>query len=133
MTEPAGRWAGGGMPPPGWRQPPVVGGSSGLFPTGPQRPRYREPHPVRVGPLVAGIGAGAAWLLVLGVLGDGLRGYAWWTLLAGCVAWLAAVVLVRVGDRGAAAGVAMSTAVGWAVAAGTLGVRWATTGDWPMW
>ncbi len=133
MAEQRGAWPGAGTPPPGWREPPGIHAPSGLFPSGPPRPRYREPHPVRLGALLAGIGAGAAWLLLPSLLARDLRGYAWITFLAGCAAWLASWLLTRIGDRGAAAGVAMSTAVGWAVATGLVAVRWAVTGDWPLW
>jgi hypothetical protein len=49
------------------------------------------------------------------------------------VAWLAALALVRHGDRGAAVGVAAATGVGWAVAGGVVAVHWGVTGDWPLW
>lgn len=110
---------------------------SGLFPSGsparPARPAYREPHRVRPGAVAAGCGAAAAWLLGFGLLGGDLPGYLWWTLLGGVVAWLAAVALVRMGDRGVAVGLSIVTAIGWSIAAAALAVRWATTGNWPMW
>lgn len=106
---------------------------SGLFPSGPPRPTYREPHPVRAGALTAGLGAGAAWLLFLGLLGSDLRGYVWWTLMAGLLAWATAWGLARLGDRGVAAGVAITTGIAWAIAAAVIAVRWGTTGDWPLW
>jgi hypothetical protein len=114
----------GGVP----RQPP-----SGLFPTGPSRPTYRERHPVRGAAVAVGVGGAAGWLLLFGLLARTLPGYAWLTALAGGVAWLVALVLARYGDRGVAAGVAVSTALGWAIAATAVAVRWATTGDWPLW
>ncbi|MEV1289430.1 hypothetical protein [Micromonospora sp. NPDC049679] len=112
---------------------------SGLFPSAPSlhavppRPTYREPHPVRPGAIAAGAGATALWLLFFGLLGGSVSGYAWWTLLAGAVAWVVALGLARFGDRGVAAGVAMLTAVGWAIAAIAVAVRWASSGDWPLW
>lgn len=107
---------------------------SGLFPAGPPpRPTYREPHPVRAGGLAAGGVGAVAWLLLLGLLGDDLSGYVWWTLLAGALAWVAALVLVKAGDRGVAAAVAVVTAVGWSIAAVAVAVRWGQTGDWPLW
>lgn len=133
MAEQRGPWPGAGMPPPGWRVPPFAHNPSGLFPSGPRRPRYREPYPVRIGPLLSGIGGGAAWLLLFGILGGDLRGYLWYTFFAGAVAWLVAVLLTRLGDRAVAAGIALSTAVGWAVAATSAAISWAFTGDWPMW
>lgn len=83
--------------------------------------------------VAAGVSAGAAWLLVFGLLADTLTGYAWWTLAAGAAAWLAAVVFARHGDRGVAAGLAVSVALGWSIAATAVAVRWASAGDWPLW
>ncbi|HEU5107387.1 MAG TPA: hypothetical protein VFT95_02300 [Micromonosporaceae bacterium] len=110
------------------RHPP-----SGLFPTGPLRPTYREPHPVRGPAVAAGVAGAAAWLLVFGLLARSLPGYAWMTVFAGGIAWLVALLLARHGDRGVAAGIAVSTALGWSIAATAVAVRWATTGDWPLW
>jgi hypothetical protein len=126
--------AGPARPPgPGW--PGGVPGPppSGLFPTGPTRPTYREPHPARGPAVAAGVGAAAVWLLLFGLLARTLPGYAWLTALAGGIAWLVALLLARYGDRGVAAGVAVSTALGWAIAATAISVRWATTADWPLW
>jgi hypothetical protein len=94
---------------------------------------YREPHPVRGGAIAAGLGAGVAWLLLFGLLGRDLRGYAWWTLVSGAIAWAVSLVLARYGDRGAAVGVAVATSLGWGFAATAVAVRWATTADWPLW
>jgi hypothetical protein len=131
-------WAGTDTPPHGFPPPPAfrqpVGPSpSGLFPTGPQRPRYREPHRIGAGWLLSGGGAGMVWLLLLGILARDLRGYAWWTAFAGGVAWAVAAILARMGDRGVAVGVAISTGIGWSIAAGAVAVRWVISGDWPMW
>jgi hypothetical protein len=106
---------------------------SGLFPGAPPRPAYREPHPVRPGPLVAGGAAGVTWLALFGLLATDLAGWAWWTLGAGAAAWVAALLLVRYGDRGVAVGVAAAVGILWAAAGGALALRWAVTGDWPMW
>ncbi|HEX7744736.1 MAG TPA: hypothetical protein VF462_05695 [Micromonosporaceae bacterium] len=107
---------------------------SGLFPSGPpSRPTYREPHPVRGGAVVAGAAGAAAWLLLFGLLGRGLVEYVWWTVAAGLVAWAVALVLAVAGDRGVAAGIGMVTAVGWGIAATASALRWAVTGDWPLW
>jgi hypothetical protein len=115
-------------------RPALTRTPSGLFPSGPPaRPTYREPHPVRASGVAAGSGAAAAWLLVFGLLGGDLSSYAWWTLCAGALAWLAAGVLIRAGDRGVAAGIAMVTAGGWSIAAVAIAVRWAQAGDWPLW
>jgi hypothetical protein len=99
----------------------------------PARPTYREPHPVRLGPVAAGAGGSLLWLLTFGLLGRDLREYLWWTLLAGAVAWLVALVLAERGDRGVAVGVAAVTAVGWALATALLIGRWHASGDWPLW
>lgn len=103
------------------------------IPVGPQRPTYREPHPVRGWFFTAGLAGAAAWMLLLPLLASDLRGYAWWTLIAGALAWLAAAVLTRLGDRGVAAGISVSVSV--AVAIGTFAVaaRWMETADWPLW
>lgn len=106
---------------------------SGLFPSRTSRPTYREPHRVRGGALAAGLAGAAAWMLFFGLLGHDLRGYAMWTVFAGATAWLVSAILVRYGDRGAAAGAAISTGVSLAVAAVAIAARWAGTGDWPLW
>jgi hypothetical protein len=107
--------------------------TSGLFPAGPPRPSYREPHPVRAGGVLAGLGAGAAWLFLFALLGADLAGHVWWTVAAGAAAWVAALGLARYGDRGVAVGVAAATGAGWAVAGGAVAVHWGVTGDWPLW
>ena len=107
---------------------------SGLFPSGPpSRPTYREPHPVTGAGVALGGAGAAAWLLLFGLLGTSVPQYAWWTVLAGGLAWLAALLLVQFGDRGVAAGIAIVTAGGWSIAAAVVAVRWATSGDWPLW
>lgn len=105
---------------------------SGLFPSGPPRPTYREPHPVRLGAVVVGAGGAAAWLLILGLLATSLRGYLWVTLLASLVAWAGALLLVKYGDRGVAVGVAVATAIGMSIGFVLLIERWTSTG-WPLW
>lgn len=107
---------------------------SGLFPAGPPaRPTYREPHPV-VGTAAAlgGVFA-AAWLLLFGLLGTGVRAYAWWTMAAGGLAWLAALLLVRYGDRGVGTGIAIVVGGGWSITAAVVASRWMTDGNWPLW
>ncbi|TDB73441.1 hypothetical protein [Micromonospora sp. KC723] len=107
---------------------------SGLFPSGPPyRPVWREPHPVTGPGVAAGAALAAAWLLLFGLLGRDVPGYAWWTVVAGALAWAAALVLVRYGDRGVATGVAIVTAGGWSIAFAIVVVRWATSSNWPMW
>lgn len=131
MADLQGPWSGAATPPPGWLPPQSRPGELTAF--GPARPRFREPHPVRAGALLAGIGAGMLWVVVFGSLGGDLPGYAWWTLLAAVSAWAVAVVLSLIGDRGVAVGVAISAGLGWSVAAAFVAARWASTGDWPMW
>lgn len=106
---------------------------SGLFPAGPPRPTYREPHPVRLGSVVAAIGAGGAWLVLFTLLGTGLAGRTWWLFVAGLLSWAAALVLARYGDRGVAVGLALITGLGWTVAAGVVTLYWVVTTDWPLW
>ncbi|MCI4063210.1 hypothetical protein MRQ36_11745 [Micromonospora sp. R77] len=107
---------------------------SGLFPSGPPtRPTWREPYPVTGGGVAAGGALTALWLVLFGLLGHDVAGYAWWTVVAGGLAWLAALALVRYGDRGVATGIAIVTAGGWSIAAAVLAVRWAQAGDWPLW
>ena len=127
-----------GQPPypydPGAAHRPVSRTPSGLFPAGPpSRPTYREPHPVTGAGVAAGGGSAFVWLLLFGLLGTDVAGYAWWTLVAVVVAWLVAAVLVRHGDRGVGVGIAIVTAGGWSIAAAVVAVRWATSGDWPLW
>ncbi|SCG51649.1 hypothetical protein [Micromonospora inositola] len=120
-------------PRPGAGHPPART-PSGLFPTGPPpRPTWREPCPVTGAGVAVGGATAAAWLLLFGLLGRDVPGYAWWTAIAGGLAWLAALVLVRFGDRGVATGVAIVTAGGWSIAAAVVAVRWAQSGDWPLW
>jgi hypothetical protein len=105
---------------------------SGLFPSGPPRPTYREPHPVRGSMVAFGVGAGALWMLLFGLVASTARGYAWWTISAGITAWLAAAVLARFGDRGVAVGVAASTALGVAIAGAVVFARF-IGGHWLLW
>jgi hypothetical protein len=105
---------------------------SGLFPSGPLRPAFREPHPIRVGAVLTGAGAAAGWLLVFALLATSARGFVWLVLGAAFVAWLVALLLVVVGDRGVAAGVALSAGAGMAIAVGLVVARWVTTG-WFLW
>jgi hypothetical protein len=126
MADHQDTWNGPATPPPGWipPQPPV---GAPVF-----RPIWREAFPITAGPLLAGLGGGVLWLFLVGFLARDLRGYAWLTVLAGLTAW-GVVVLAKLGDRGAAVGVAISTAFGLSAAAIAVAVRWSTTGDWPMW
>lgn len=138
MTQPRAFRPPPGMPvSPAWPQPART--PSGLFPAGPpappapSRPTYREPHPVRRAALGSGAGAAAAWALFFGLLGRDLASYAWWTLIASGLAWLTALGLTRFGDRGVAAGIAIVTSAAVSIVAVLVGIRWAGTGDWPLW
>lgn len=88
--------------------------------------------PVRLGPVAAGAGIAGLWLLLFGLLASTARGYAWLTFGAGAVAWAAALVLARFGDRGVAVGVAVSTAIGVAIAGIVVTVAW-SAGHWLLW
>ena len=48
-------------------------------------------------------------------------------------AWIVALVLSILGDRGVAVGVALISGIGLSVAMGFVAARWIGTGDWPMW
>jgi hypothetical protein len=97
------------------------------------RPTLREPLPVRLPSVLAGLVATGAWLAGFGALGADLASYAWWMLAAGGVAWLAAMALCRHGDRGAAAGIAVGLSIGWSSTVLALAITWTRTGTWPMW
>ncbi|MFI2710445.1 hypothetical protein ACH495_10000 [Micromonospora sp. NPDC018662] len=97
------------------------------------RPSYREPYPVTGAGVALGAVLTFAWLLLFGLVGHDVPGYARWTVLAGGIAWAVAAVLTRHGDRGVATGVAIVTSGGWSIAAAIVAVRWAQTGDWPLW
>lgn len=105
---------------------------SGLFPSRPPRPTYREPHPVRGAGVLAGLGAGAVWMLLFGLLAQSVRSYGWFTIAAAGAAWLVALLLGQRGDRGVAVGVAVSAGAGLSVAAVVVGAVWAAAG-WPLW
>jgi len=96
------------------------------------RPTLREPHPVRAGAVLCGALAGAAWLLTFALLSVTLRGYLSWTLLGGGLAWFAALMLSRRGDRGVAVGLAAATGVAWTVATLSVLAEWVRLGVWPV-
>jgi len=112
--------------PPGARRPPR------LIPPRSHRPIYREPLPARPGGVVIGAGAGAVWMLLFALIGHGVRGYCWWSIGAALAAWAACAVVARSGDRGVAAGAAMSTGVGLAIVVSVIISHWAG-GHWPLW
>jgi hypothetical protein len=97
------------------------------------RPTLREPFPVRLMAVMAGLTAAAVWLAGFGALAANLREYTWWTLAAGGTAWLAALALSRHGDRGVAAGIAVALTIGWSATALAVAVTWVRTGAWPLW
>jgi hypothetical protein len=105
---------------------------SGLFPSAPPRPTFREPHHVRLGPTLAGAGTAGAWLLLTGLFAETLRAYFWLTIFATAVAWAVAALLMRAGDRGAATGVAMVGGFGGTLAFLLFAVNWGLTGG-PIW
>jgi hypothetical protein len=111
---------------------PVPRPPSGLFPSGPPRPTYREVFPVGLAPLVAGAGAATLWMMLFGLLATSARGYAWFTIGAGIVGWVAAAALARFGDRGVAAGVALACGLGIAIA-GVVVVAHLASGNWLLW
>lgn len=106
---------------------------SGLFPVGPPRPTYREPHPVRLSGLASGLLAGVAWLTLFAQFGTDPAGHLWGVWVGGLLAWLAALLLAHYGDRGAAVGVAVATGMGWSVTTELVWVLWVVTDDWPLW
>jgi hypothetical protein len=141
---PPGGWqAGPGAPggwgtqgPGGWPAPPAGAGElrmpSGLFPSGPPRPTYREPLAIRPSAVLTGAGAGALWMLLFGLLASTGRAYVWLTISAGALAWLTALALARMGDRGVAVGVAISSGLGVAIA-GIVVLARMVGGHWLLW
>jgi hypothetical protein len=105
---------------------------SGLFPSGPARPTYREPHPTRLGEVTLGGAAGTLWMVLIGLLSSSARGYIWWTTTAGLIAWGSALVLARWGLRGVAAGVALTSGIGVSIAVVVVIEHWAG-GNWLLW
>ena len=117
-------------PPPG-RVP------SGLFPSkaqppAPVRPTYRELLPVGAGRAAVGVLAGTLWMGLFGLLATSARAYVWSTIIAALLAWPVLAVLTRFGDRGVAAGAAVSTGFGLAVAGLVVTLRW-WGGEWLLW
>jgi hypothetical protein len=96
------------------------------------RPVYREPHPVGAGRAAVGVLAGTLWMGLFGLLATSARGYVWWTILAAVLASPVLAVLTKFGDRGVAAGAAVSTGFGLAIAGLVVTLRW-LGGDWLLW
>lgn len=126
----AGRGAGGWDPQA--RAPEWLTRTDQRSLPGPGRPRYREPLPVRPQYVVFGLLGGLLWTALVAGQAVDARGYAWLSLLSGTLTGAAAAILVRLGDRGVAAGVAAAGAIGVAIAAIVAVARWAA-GDWPLW
>jgi hypothetical protein len=121
MTEPQHKWR---LPADPWQSP---------LHAPPARPVYREPHPIRAGAVLAGFGAAVVWFALFGALARELAAYVWWTIVAAVVAWIVAAVLSFLGDRGVAVGVALASGFGLSIAMTSVGVRWISTQDWPLW
>ncbi len=129
--------------PPGMRPPAVAAthtwpgpGSgrlpSGLFPSGPPRPTYREPHPATLGAVAVGGAAGTLWMALIGLLATTARQYVWWTIVAGLIAWVSALALARWGLRGVAAGVALTSGLAVSIAGVIVTLHW-IGGYWLLW
>ena len=86
---------------------------------------------MRFGAVMAGGGVAAVWLLLVGLLAGSTRSYVWLTLIASFFAALSALALGRFGDRGAAVGISVVTAIGLGVAMTVTAVTWITSG-WPL-
>lgn len=132
MAERQNPWPAAAPPPPGWL-PPSPQQRPAMLPVLPPRPVYREPHPIAAGPMLAGVAAALVWFALFGSIGRDLLGYAWWTLVAAISAWAVAIVLALLGNRGTAVGVALTSGLGLAIAAGLVAARWIDTSDWPLW
>lgn len=114
-----GRWV---MAPTGYpyphRQPP--------------RPTYREPHRIQAGGVWLGILVTLFWFLTFAMVAWSARSYAWATIIAAVLALAAAMALNRFGDRGAAVGVAVTSALGLGVAGLIVEIRYLGD-DWLLW
>lgn len=105
------------------------------------RPHWREPHPVRVGPAAAGSALSGLWVLLWLLAyarstGEGLptgAGFAWVTLAASTIGAVAAALLARYGDRGAAVGVAAVAGTAAGVTGLSCELYLLLTGDWILW
>jgi hypothetical protein len=96
------------------------------------RPIFREPSPARAGSVLIGAGAGALWMVLFGFIGHTAQQYAWWSIGAGIAAWIVSLVLARIGDRGVAAGAALTSGVGVAIAFSVVMTHW-VAGHWLLW
>lgn len=82
--------------------------------------------------MTLGAGLTALWMTLVGLLAGTVRAYGWLTIVAAVLAWSASAVLARFGDRGAAAGAAVASGLGVAIAALVIIAHWAAK-DWPLW
>jgi hypothetical protein len=82
--------------------------------------------------VLAGVGVSVVWQLFIGLLATSARSLVWLVAAAACCAWLAALVLVRYGDRGVAVGAALGGCMGLTIAGILTVAGWATTG-WFLW
>ncbi|MBO3739597.1 hypothetical protein [Actinoplanes flavus] len=133
MADRQGSWPAALPPPPGYLPPRNVPPPSPPFTAMPQRPTYREPHPVTAGPVLIGLSATTAWFVLFGSLGSSLTSYAWWTIGAALAAWAVAVLLALFGDRGVAVGVAVASGLALSIALLFVTLRWVATYDFPLW
>ncbi|GLY05161.1 MULTISPECIES: hypothetical protein [Actinoplanes] len=121
-------------PPAGYLPPPQRPlPQSAPFAVPPPRPVYREVHRVTALPVLAGLAGTTAWFVLFGALGGSLMSYAWWTIGAAASAWLVAVVLSLLGDRGVAVGIAVASGFGLSLAMVFVALRWIGTYDFPLW
>jgi hypothetical protein len=126
-------WAAPAYPQPHAFVTPMPGRPpSGLFP-GPSRPVFREPHPIGAAGVMSGLGAALLWFGLFGGLAHDLGAYAWWTIVAAITAWIVALVLTLLGDRGVAVGIALASGVGLSICMAFVAARWISTYDWPLW
>lgn len=124
----------GPIGPTSWQAPEALPSRDG-------RPRWREPHPIRVGPVAAGSALCALWVLLWLLAyanGSGREpvtgtGFAWVTLAASTIGAVAAALLARYGDRGAAVGVAAVAGTAAGVTGLTCELYLLLTGDWILW
>ncbi len=98
------------------------------------RPRWREPHQVRVGAVAAGSALSALWVMVcLLAFARSGAGFAWVTLAASTIATVVAAVLARYGDRGVAVGVAAVAGTAAGVTGLAVELYLLLTGNWILW
>ncbi len=82
--------------------------------------------------MLAGAAMAAVWLLLVGLFATSAASYFWLTMGAVAVAAAVSVLLLRIGDRGVATGIALTASIGTSVAVLLAVTRWASVG-WPLW